>query len=294
MSGSLSNSFVSNFSWLLIAIVVPYLYKKIIDCFDTTQWKVDLRKLQRGGELKRDDKIRISFAYLFRIKVDGKYLLVLNKRGTKKYQPVGGAYQYDETELAYLCNKYKIAEDNKIARDEISRNDYRLFIPVRYLRGFVKRFDNTLNRESVADLSREFVEELIKTGIVGFDSIRYRVCGRYISKIVFSRHFRCYELLIADIVEIILTNEQRIELKKLTREKNKAFRFASVNEIMSCGVIEGTEQLEETIGDHTIKILQESEDELIHLKGVNRIYEIGIGIKLGEPKCQKNKMKKLY
>ena len=36
--------------------------------------------------------------YLFRIKVGDRYLLVKNNRGTEKYQPVGGVYQFKRGE----------------------------------------------------------------------------------------------------------------------------------------------------------------------------------------------------
>ena len=42
---------------------------------------------------KRDDPIRVSAAYLFRIMVDGRYLLIKGKRIQSQYQPVGGVYK---------------------------------------------------------------------------------------------------------------------------------------------------------------------------------------------------------
>ena len=45
----------------------------------------------------REKNIRLSFSYLFRIEVDGKYLLVRGHRMNNQFQPIGGVYKvYDE------------------------------------------------------------------------------------------------------------------------------------------------------------------------------------------------------
>ena len=81
------------------------------DCFDKKKWQSSLRKLWRGNILNKDSLIRISFAYLFRIQVDGKYFLVKNGRGTQKYQPVGGAYKYNKVEKRILSSEFQIVYD---------------------------------------------------------------------------------------------------------------------------------------------------------------------------------------
>ncbi len=86
---------------LIAGLSIPYLIPGIIDLTDNENWKSSQRKLQRAGILQKDTMIRISFAYLFRIKVDGKYFLVQNTR-TKKYQPAGGAYKFTKEEAEYL------------------------------------------------------------------------------------------------------------------------------------------------------------------------------------------------
>lgn len=269
------NAFGTGFGWALMGLYLPTVLKLFVDLVDNTSWKSDLRKLIRGRELKRNDRIRISFAYLFRIKIDNKYLLVRNDRGTKKYQPVGGAYQFNDDERSYLFNKFKVTEDNKIVRDVHSHNDYRLFVPVKYMHKFMDRFNKTKNRENITDLSREFTEELIKTQILDFATIKYRYCGRHFTKIMYSRHFQCYELLLADIIEINLDESQREKMRSLLVSKNnKLFKFATDKEIITCGINEGTENLAEIISDHSFKILQECELDLMHIKGSGKEYEV--------------------
>ena len=43
---------------------------------------------------KRTDYIRFSIAYLYRIQIEDKYLLIKSNRIKDFYQPVGGAYKY--------------------------------------------------------------------------------------------------------------------------------------------------------------------------------------------------------
>lgn len=80
----------SSIAGIVLGFSLPGLFHSIQDLLDTTDWKVSQRKLIRGGFISNETIIRISFAYLYRIKVDNKYLLVKNERGTGKYQPVGG------------------------------------------------------------------------------------------------------------------------------------------------------------------------------------------------------------
>ena len=74
----------------LIALFIEKVRAAVLDIFDTTNWKSSQTKLKRGGFIKDDTIIRISFAYLYRIKVENKYFLIQNSRNTGKYQPVGG------------------------------------------------------------------------------------------------------------------------------------------------------------------------------------------------------------
>ena len=138
--------------------------------------------------------------------------------------------------------------------DRLSKGDYRLRLKNRYLRKFIKRFDKTKDREKISNLSREFWEELISTGILRgpeFDMLAYSECGRHFTELHFSEHFQCYELLMADM------------FRELMETRSTKYYFATSDEIISLGVKIGTEDLHETISDHTKKILVEHMDELI-------------------------------
>ncbi|MBE7015158.1 MAG: hypothetical protein E7419_08205 [Ruminococcaceae bacterium] len=244
------------------------------DCTDTSNWKVSLRKLLRGKLISKQSLIRISFAYLYRIQIDGKYLLVKNARGTQKFQPVGGAYKYNETEKDHISKNFCVVDDNKIPIDKCSKQDYRMYVYAKNLKKFVRRFNKTQDRETVKNLSREFQEEMIKTGIVDFDHIEYRYCGRHFTDVQYSRFFDCYELLLADIIELIPNNEQEIKLRELMDADTDKYIFATDKQISTCGVEENSTNMLEKISDHTIKILQKTEDQLMVKKKEKRKYKI--------------------
>ena len=261
---------------IVLGFSLPAFRASLQDLRDTTDWKLTQRKLERGGFLKNNTHVRISFAYLFRIKIGGKYLLVRNARGTGKFQPVGGVYKLLGDEKTKLKNLYQVMDDNKISIDESSRNDYRLRLANQHLRNFVERFDNGASREQICDLSREFREEMVDTDLVKWNEITYRVCGRHISKLEYGKHFQIYELLLADIVELIPTKDQEKDLKLLMQKQSDKYIFATSAEIQALGINTDAGKLSETIADHSTKIIEENEGALIHISEHGKIYRAAI------------------
>ena len=259
---------------IVLGFSLPGLYHSVQDLFDNTSWKSMQRKYERAGVIKKDTVLRISFAYLYRIKIADKYLLVKNARGTGKYQPVGGVYKLSEQEKLKIKNRYQVKDDNKVLIDESSRDDYRLRIENKYLRGFVRRFNKKADREKIDNLSREFVEELVNTGIVDWNSISYRYCGRHTTSLDYSEHFQCYELLLADVVELLPTPEQEKDLISLMSNPSDLYRFATAEEITCLGINTQNGNLFESIGDHTKKVLQETEGQLSTLSKVGQIFTV--------------------
>ena len=266
----------SSIAGIILGFSLPALVTSTQDLWDTTNWKTSQRKLKRGHLIEDKTIIRISFAYLYRIKIGNKYLLVKNERGTGKYQPVGGVYKLLGTEKLELRNRYQVKDDNKIPIDESSRDDYRLRLDNKYLRKFVKRFDGKAEREQIYNLGREFREELIEKGIISWNQITCRFCGRHMTDLHLSNHFQCYELLFADIVELISTPEQESDLKRLVKHQSDIYRFATADEITSLGVDTSSGDLREIIADHTLKIIQENEGQLMKIPGVGKTYTINL------------------
>ena len=262
----IKNSIGSTLSGTFLGITIPYFLSSMIDLSDNKSWKNSQRKLKRAGLIHKDTKIRISFAYLFRIKVDGKYFLVQNVR-TKKYQPVGGAYKLEPKEAQYLSEKIPVEDDDRIPIDTTTRGDYRLYVKNKDLRRFIKRFDETPYRENINNLSREFIEELFTTNILDkdtFGDLTYKYCGRHITDVEYGNFFECYELLLADIIEVRLTDKQEELFRKLMEKTDNQYIFAKFNEIKTGGVKHGTSDLKDNIANHAPKILSENSDILIN------------------------------
>lgn len=257
----------------LIALFIEKVWRASEDISDTTNWKTSLRQLWRGGTIKKETLVRISFAYLYRIKVGSEYLLVKNARGTGKYQPIGGVYKLTGDERIELNNRYHVVDDDKVPIDESSRDDYRLQMPSRYLKKFMNRFDSKkASRERIDNVSREFKEEI--GNMLGWTGIRYRYCGRHITDLKFGDHFRCYELLLADIVELLPTETQRVDLVDIHLQEPDKYRFATAEEIKRLGIIPGTDKMVEWIADHSAKMIQENEQHLIQEPNVGTVYEV--------------------
>ena len=262
----IKNSIGSTLSGTFLGITIPYFLSSMIDLSDNKSWKNSQRKLKRAGLIHKDTKIRISFAYLFRIKVDGKYFLVQNVR-TKKYQPVGGAYKLEPKEAQYLSEKIPVEDDDRIPIDTTTIGDYRLYVKNKDLRKFIKRFDKTPYRENINNLSREFKEELFTTNILDrdtFGDLTYKYCGRHITDVEYGNFFECYELLLADIIEVRLTNKQEELFRELMKKTDDQYIFATFNEIKTGGVKHGTSDLKDNIANHAPKILSENSDILIN------------------------------
>lgn len=260
-----ANSIGATFGGLIAGFLLPYLFPSIVDLTDNKNWKSSQRKLKRAGLLQKDTIIRISFAYLFRIKIDGRYFLVQNTR-TKKYQPVGGAYKFKLEEANYLANHIPVENDDRIPVDKITKLDYRLLVKCKDLRRFVKRFDKTPYREKLNDLSREFVEELFSTNILDkntFGNLSYTYSGRHMTNVEYGNIFNHYELLLADIIEVRLSTKQEDLFRNLMEKDCIKYRFAISNEIKSYGVGYGVNKLTDDIANHTPKILSENTDKLI-------------------------------
>jgi hypothetical protein len=260
------------FLWTIISILayeflnyfISDYFTKIFILFGQDNWKMSQRQLQKKGNLQDDTEIRISFAYLFRIKIDNKYFLVPSTR-TKKYQPVGGVYKFYEEESHYLSRKIPVETDNCIPIDKSMERDYRLSVKNKDLRAFIKRFNKTPYRENVENLSREFIEEIFTLGIIKqseFGNLTYKYCGRHMTKIE-KTVFKPFELLLADIVEIRLTKNQEDLFRILMNNKSPRYKFATSHEIDTLGVKVGTKELEDTIANHTYKILSCNTDKLI-------------------------------
>ena len=201
---------------------------------------------------KKSDRIRISFSYLFRICIDGRYLLVRGNRMKNQYQPIGGVYKYYPEAKKFL-ESIGYAPDVKMKNHD-ETDDLRLTIRRRHLLEFVEWFQSMEDREY--DPIREFREELIETEILPrneFKDIKYRKLFVHNKGIQYSIYLECTELLYADIFELELTNAQKEIVRKALKDKPEEICAATEEEIKKL-CFNG---IEKNLGTNTPWILEE-------------------------------------
>lgn len=197
--------------------------------------------------------VRISFSYLFRIKVDDKYLLIKGKR-FPQYQPVGGVYKSSPGARDFL-DKVGASPDTLVAADGVSRNDLRLKIDGRHLFEFVRWFESGRARENSP--WREFYEELVEPGILPADIFPYifhDYLKREIRPIRYSPYAQSLEFLVADIYELLPTAGQREFLEGIVSQNSERVVWVSRDQIERRGAIPGQDQYIH-ISDHSSWVL---------------------------------------
>ena len=187
--------------------------------------------------LNYNKEIRISYSYIFRIKIDNKYLLIKGNR-IDQYQPVGGVYKYYDS----FKDKYQkweiVSEKNS---DFFEEKDLRIFIKGRYVMDFLKWIESNQNRE--CDYKREFIEELINPKYLDLsvvDDIEFEFIRRVNNGIHYSQHFKCKEILIYDVV--VLNNlSKNIQDHLITiASSNKNLVFVTADDIeRECVQVDG-------------------------------------------------------
>jgi hypothetical protein len=160
----------------------------------------------------RNSEIRFSIAYLYRIKIDGQYLLVKGRlRG--KWQPVGGAFKtLPGSERVF--EKLKVKPDRIVEVEKgIAKGDLRGHLPGVNLISFLDWFNSKADRETSP--WREFCEELIVTNILPWQQFRhidYKFMGTVQTPVIpldtgngkGIYHFEIYDLLPNDEQAVIL------------------------------------------------------------------------------------------
>ena len=190
----------------------------------------------RAATIYRFKHIRISAAYIFKIEIDGKYLLVKG-RNIDQFQPVGGVYKR-LAESSTIFQQLEILDDKQIPICDTTRHDLRVRIKGKHLHKFLLWFDSQKERE--ISHWREFCEELILTNILDrekFPHVNYKFLYRNPLYIHHSAFYECPEILIHEVFEFIPNESQRIELKNLleTEKPNSAYRWVSEDTIRRLG-----------------------------------------------------------
>lgn len=183
--------------------------------------------------LYHNKDLYISFSYLYKIEVDGKYLLVRGHRMKDRYQPIGGVYKYYPEARDFLDSIRFVPDAEFVNNNET--DDLRIQIKGKYLLRFYDWFFSMRNREY--DPSREFYEELIAPRFLDeddFRQLRYRkvdVHNKGITKSIVPE--RIAEVIYADIFEVTLTDEQKHAVKRAVEEHPDDLCLAAPEEMRS-------------------------------------------------------------
>lgn len=201
---------------------------------------------------RRNTDIRFSIAYLFRIKIDDKYLLIKGNR-IDQFQPIGGAYKFFNSAKTILKG-LNIRDDDKIAIDDTSRDDLRVRVKAKHILKFIKWFQKRENRE-VSTL-REFYEELIVPNYLDQQSLA-SFNPEYIKqtpiKITYSDFFKCHEILLHDIFEISLNDNEKQKIKAVLDRDGGDLGLFDTKEIEEMNFL--SNGCSRQIGKHTQNIL---------------------------------------
>lgn len=200
----------------------------------------------------KDKDIRLSFSYLYRIQVNGKYLLVKGNRLKNQFQPVGGVYKYYKEAKPFL-EEINFHPDIKMHNFD-EKNDLRINIKGKYLLSFMKWF--LLMKDREYDPRREFKEELIDTGLLPenkFKQLNYRKVFVHNKGVVFSNYNNCLEFIYSDIFDLDLTDEQIEAVIKSVEEHPESLCLVTADELKS----ECYNGIEKNIGNNAKWLLGE-------------------------------------
>ena len=209
----------------------------------------------------KKERIRLSYSYLFRIQIDGQYLLVKDAQGRNQYQPVGGVYKYDSQKVD-LETRFDGIYDNMFNNDGRLTDDLRITISKSKLKDFDSWFGSHENRENILDLSREFKEELIDSEILNknlFKNIKYKYVGS-LRQPSFNEKLNMPQIRHFDIVTLRPTDIQKNHLKKLVSMPSDKYIFASKRDIENGSIRYLGKQY--TIAEHSKLILVEEAQNL--------------------------------
>ena len=161
-------------------------------------------KIYYQSLIRWNKNIRLSCAYLFRIRYNNKYLLIKGNR-IDQYQPVGGVYKYYDS--------FNGLKENLELKDEseshfYENGDLRLVTIGKHIVKFLDWFDTKRNREIT--VIRELIEELEPSGI-SIENLIKQSQVEYLKTvkepITFSTHFQMDELKIFEIFEVKIPKE---------------------------------------------------------------------------------------
>lgn len=200
----------------------------------------------------KKQNIRFSMSYLYRIKIDDKYLLVKNSN-YGHYQLVGGKYKRLKETQSFLKNEFDAMDDLKLPNKGLMKHDFAIFIPAKKAIKFIDWFNTKKDRE--ISHWREFYEELIRSNVLSqenFPYVNYNYGGTVITPIKKTAGWNCFEILQYDILDLIPTKKQEEELEELLKNGDtEYYKWADDELINNLGQDNRQKKRLYRIGEHT-------------------------------------------
>lgn len=208
----------------LLSVLLPFI-KFIVERRNNI--RIFLRSFWIAKIEKKE--LRVSFAYLIRLKIGDKYLLTKNSR-FNAFQPIGGVYQIvNETHYA----RFKLRHDT--AFNDVPPKDFRRILPNPFeALNLLDLFHKKVGIEFGP--GREFFEEVIEEypALSGdFKNIVFEFKENVTQPIKYSIHTKYHELKSFDVFEAHLSHEQEQKLLNAIAANGNSFIWATDHEIHS-------------------------------------------------------------
>jgi hypothetical protein len=233
---------------MLVNVITTPLYAVIVElCYNAKRIPLRFKTLWYWNK-----EVRLSIAYLFRIQVNGKYLLLKNRK-RDYYQLVGGAYKaFDSAKETF--SKYKVTPDKQFATSHgIAKSDLRFMVPGRYVLRMLDWFYSQRQRET--SQWREFCEELLTTGVLDkhlFRYVDYTYACTVQTPMRRAKRLPNQEILVFEIYDLLPNTQQQVALEKLFEAGDTVqLKWASRNLIQTLGTDHEHEVTAYEIGAHT-------------------------------------------
>jgi SMODS-associated NUDIX domain len=213
--------------------LIPKLFEAEREKRGPSFWK-RMKLLYASNRQHASAHVRVSISYLFRIRIDGRYLLVKGRR-INQYQPVGGVYKHDSEALRDEFTKWDVREDKVMPIDIHSRDDLRVRVLGKNLINFLNWFVSEKDRETTQN--REFQEELVEPGFLSkaFSKIDPRYLYTVWRPLTYSPHTQATELMVYQVYELKLTTTQEHELRHLHLPDSGELRWVTEEQIKRLG-----------------------------------------------------------
>jgi hypothetical protein len=203
---------------------------------------------------RKNEYIRFSMAYLYRIKINDKYLLVKNSNWSH-YQFIGGKYKRNMYTQKVLKD-FDAIDDLRMPTHGLMKDDLAVFVPAKNAIKFIDWFNSKNDRE--ISHWREFYEELIEgkaTNILSqktFPYVNYNYMGTVLTPLKRARGWDCWEILQYDILDLLPTPEQQKELENLYNDGDTDYmKWADETLINQLGYDGREKKNLYNIGEHT-------------------------------------------